>query len=142
MARTKSVMPSDAGVPLRLSAHAVAGVNEQDGDISRRGTGGHVARVLLVPGCVGEDELPPCRREIAVGHVDRDPLFALGAEAVGEQREIDRAGVPILRRLGDRVNLILVDGLRVVEQPADQRALPVVDAARRADAQQPSRHQK
>ena len=28
------------------------------------------------------------RREVAVGHVDRDALLALGAEAVGQQREV------------------------------------------------------
>ena len=41
----------------------------------------------------------------------------------------------------DRVHLILVDRARVVQQPPDQRALPVVHAAGRADAEQ-ARHQK
>ncbi len=40
------------------------------------------------------------------------------------------------------VHLILVDRLRIVEQPSDQRALAVVDAAGRADAEEPTRHQK
>jgi len=42
-----------------------------------------------VPRSVGDDELPPRGREVAVGHVDRDPLLALGAEAVGEIRQVD-----------------------------------------------------
>ena len=133
--------PRDLRVPARLRAHAVAGVDQQNRDVGRRRAGRHVARVLLVPGRVGEDELPPRGGEIAVGDVDRDPLLALGLQAVGEQREIDRPGGAVPRRLLDRVHLILVDRARVVQQPPDQRALPVVHAAGGADAQQP-RHQK
>ena len=40
--------PRDPRVPLRLRANAVARVDQQDGDVGRRGAGGHVARVLLV----------------------------------------------------------------------------------------------
>ena len=43
------------------------------------------------PGRVGDDEAPPRRREVAVGDVDRDALLALGAQAVGQQREVDGA---------------------------------------------------
>ena len=43
------------------------------------------------PGRVGDDELAPRRVEVAVGHVDRDALLALGAQAVGEQREVRRS---------------------------------------------------
>ena len=47
----------------------------------------------------------------------------------------------------DRVQLILVHRTRIVQQPSNQRALPIVDAAGRADPQQPAlgsrpRHQK
>ncbi len=131
----------DLRVPPRLRAHAVARVDQQDGDVGGRRAGGHVARVLLVAGRVGEDELAAGGREVAVGDVDRDALLALGAQAVGEQREVDRPGGPVLRRLLDRVDLVLVDRSRVVQQPPDQRALAIVDAAGRADAQQ-ARHQK
>ena len=75
------------------------------------------------------------RREVAIGDVDGDALLALGAQAVGEQREIDLA-----RRGGafafDRPHLVFVDRLRVVEQAADQRRLAVVHAARGREAQQ------
>jgi hypothetical protein len=43
-----------------------------------------------VAGTVGEDELAPGGLEVAVGDVDRDALLALGAQAVREQREVDR----------------------------------------------------
>ena len=78
-------------------------VDQQDRDVGRRRAGRHVARVLLVAGRVGEDELAPRGREVAVGDVDRDALFALGPQTVGEQREVDRPGVAVLRRLLDRV---------------------------------------
>ena len=43
------------------------------------------------PGRVGELEAAARRDERAVRDVDRDPLLALGAQAVGEQREVDVA---------------------------------------------------
>ena len=131
----------DSRVPPRLDPHAVARVHQQDRHVRRRRAGRHVARVLLVPGRVGEDELPARGREVPVSDVDRDALLALRLEAVGEQREIDRSGGAVLRRLLDRADLILVDRSRVVQQPPDQRALPIVHAAGGADAEQ-TRHQK
>jgi hypothetical protein len=41
-----------------------------------------------VAGRVGDDELALGRGEVAVRDVDRDALLALGAQAVGEQREV------------------------------------------------------
>ena len=118
-------------MPLRLRKDAVAGVDQDDGEVGGRGPGCHVSRVLLVSRRVGDDELPPVGREIAVGDVDRDALLPLVLQAVGEQREIDiLAGGAIPRGvLADGGKLILVDHLRLVEEPADERALAVVDAA-------------
>ena len=143
-ASANSVIPSSCAIRAWrrvCDADAVARVHEQDRDVRRRRAGRHVARVLFVARRVGEDELAARRREIAVRDVDRDALLALGFEAVGEQREIDRPGGAVLRRLLDRADLILVDRSRVVQQSPDQRALPIVYAAGRADAEQP-RHQK
>ena len=72
-----------------LLDHALAGVDEHDPELGGRGARDHVARVLDVARRVGELEAPPGRDERAVGDVDRDPLLALGAQAVGEQREVD-----------------------------------------------------
>jgi hypothetical protein len=41
-----------------------------------------------VAGRVGQDELATRSGEVAVRDVDRDPLLALGPQAVGEQREV------------------------------------------------------
>ena len=125
----------DIRMAARLDLHALAGVDQHNRGVGRRCAGGHVARVLLVAGRVRNNELAPRRREVAVRHIDRDALFALRAQAVGQQRKIDLAG-----RGGafafNRPHLVLVDRLRVVEQPPDERRLAVVHAARRGKAQQ------
>ena len=88
----------DEGVAPGLLEHALAGVDQDDREVGRRGAGDHVAGVLNVPGRVGDDELALGRGEVAVGHVDRDALLALGAQAVGQQRQVRRARRPGSRR--------------------------------------------
>ncbi len=72
------------GVPPRLFEHPFASIHQDQGKVGRRRAGHHVAGVLLVPGSVRDDELPMRGREIPVGHVDRDALFTLGAQSVGQ----------------------------------------------------------
>ncbi len=89
-------------------------------------------------GRVGDDELALVGGEEAIGDVDGDALLALGGEAVDQQREVDlaAAGAELLRIRFERRELVVEDHLGVVEQPADQRALAVVDAAAGDEAQQ------
>src|SRR5215831_11924668 len=47
--------------------------------------------------------------DVAYRSFNRYALFALGLQAVGEQREVDRSGDAVLRRLLDRGHLIFVD---------------------------------
>ena len=85
-------MPSSEamiGVAPRLRQHALARIDQEDGEIGVRGAGRHVAGVLLMAGRVGDDELALVGGEEAVGDVDGDALLALGLEAVDQQREID-----------------------------------------------------
>src|SRR5207253_245817 len=82
-------------------------------------------RVLRMSGRIGEDELPPPGLEVAIGNVDGDALLALGLEAVREEREVDGVSVP--GRAADLLDLVVEERARLVEQPADQRALAVVD---------------
>ena len=98
-----------------------------------RGAGRHVAGVLLVARGVGDDELALVGRKEPVGDVDGDALLALGGEAIDEQREVDAfvADVAVLALLAEARELVVEDELAVVEQPADQRRLAVVDASRR-----------
>ncbi len=126
----------DVGVPARLLDHAAPRV-EQDHRHVRGGRAcDHVPRVLDVAGRVGELETASRRHERAVGDVDRDPLLALGAQAVGEQREVDVPVAAALARRLDVLELVDEDLLRVEEQPADQGRLAVVDRAARDEPQQ------
>ncbi len=127
-------------VATRLLEDAVAGVDEDQREVRGRRAGDHVARVLNVAGRVGDDELALRGREVAVGDVDGDALLAFGAQAVGEQREVHLFLAPQARRVLERVERVLEDLLRVVEQPPDERALAVVDRTGRCEAQQ--LHQK
>jgi hypothetical protein len=128
-------------VPARLLEHPLAGVDEDQGEVGGRRPRHHVPRVLGVARGVGDDELPLGRGEVAVGDVDGDALLALGPQAVGEQRQVRVLVAPLARGALDGVELVLEDGLGVVEQPADQRRLAVVDGPRCSEAQQLG-HQK
>ena len=121
----------DQGVPARLRQQALAGIDQQDRQIRVRGAGRHVAGILLVAGRVGDDERALRRREIAIGDVDRDALFALGLEAIDQQREIDIcAGRAVLARIALQCGELVVENqLLLIEQASDQRRLTIVDRA-------------
>jgi hypothetical protein len=116
-------------VPLRLLEHAFAGIDQDQRQVRRRRACHHVARVLNVAGSVCDDELPLRRGEVAVRDVDRDALLPLGAEPVGEQCEVGVLVAALAARALDGFELVLEDLLRVVQQPADERALAVVNRA-------------
>ena len=97
-----------------LFEHAFAGVDQQQRQVGGRGAGDHVARVLDVAGRVGDHELALRRREVAVGDVDRDPLLALGPQAVGEQRQVGLLVAALLRGPLDRLELVFEDRFGVV----------------------------
>ena len=100
--------------------------------------GDHVARVLLVSRRVGDDELAPVGGEEAIRNVDGDALLTFGGQAVDEQREIEIAALRAdFFRVGfERLELVFEDELRLVQQPADQRGLAVIDAAAGDEPQQ------
>ena len=123
-------------VATRLLGQALAGIDEHEPEVGGRGTGDHVAGVLHVPGGVGDDELARGCREVAVGHIDGDALLTLRAQPVGQQREIDIVMTLGLRGLLDRLELVGEDRLAVIEQPPDERRLPVIDRAGSSEAEQ------
>ena len=112
-----------------LLGDAVARVHEHDGEVGRGGAGDHVTCVLHVPGRVGDDELPAWRGEVAVSNVDGDPLFAFGAQTVGEVGEVDGAAPGDVGGAFERLELVFHEVLRVVEQAADEGGLAVVHRA-------------
>ena len=126
----------DVGMAAGLRQHAVTGVDQYDGEVGGGGAGGHVARILLVAGRIGDDELPLGRGEIAVGDIDGDALFPLSSEAVGQQGEVDRSGGLVHRRFTHGGDLVLIDSLGIEQQPADQGGLAIVHTARGRKPQQ------
>ena len=125
-------------MPAGLRQQPLAGIDQHDGEIGRGGTSGHVARVLLVPGTIGDDELALFGIEKPVGDIDGDALLALGGEAIDKQRKVDlailRAETAAIRLQRDQ--LIIEQPPGIVQQPANQSALAVIDAATGDEAQQ------
>ena len=74
------------GVPPRLCLQTLAGIDQNNRQVCRAGTGHHIARVLLVPRGIGDDEAALDGGEITVRHIDGDALLALGCEAIGQER--------------------------------------------------------
>jgi hypothetical protein len=121
----------DMAVAAGLGDHALAGIDQHHRQIGIRCAGRHVAGVLHVARGIGNDETPPLRGEEAVGDVDGNALLALRLQAIDQQREIEIAagGAGHLALRLQRGELVVKQHFRIVEQPADQRALAVIDAA-------------
>jgi hypothetical protein len=120
----------DVRVPPGLGDDPAAGVDQHQRDVCGRRAGKHVAGVALVARGVGKDERSPRGREEPVGDVDRDALLALGTQAVGDRREIQRSPArDVLEVIGQQRS-------RVQQQASDQGALAVVDRPRGRQPQQ------
>jgi hypothetical protein len=127
----------DERVPRVCVHHAVAGVDQDDRQVAGARAGRHVARVLLVARAVGDDELALGRREVAVGDVDGDALLRSALRPSTSSDRSTRRRPSLLGAVArDGRQLVFVDHLRLVQQPADEGALAVVDAAAREQAQQ------
>jgi hypothetical protein len=107
----------------RVAPVEFGGVHQHHGGVGATGGCHHVAGVLLVAGCVTDDELAVFGGEVAVGHVDGDALLALGREAVGQQGQVGFSLALHPRQV------VLEHGLAVHQQAADQGALAVVHRA-------------
>ncbi len=118
----------DEEVATGLLGGPAARVHQDDGHVGVRGGGHHVSCILHVAGRVGEDEAPPRRGEVAPGDVDGDPLLALGAQPVGQERQIGAPEPAPAAHVLDVLQLVAHERLGVVQKPPDERALAVVDA--------------
>ena len=126
------------GVPAGLLQQPVAGVDKNDYQLGGGGAGDHVAGVLQMPRGVGDDEFPLGGAEVAVGNIDGDALLTLGTQSVGHQSQVGVFVATFARGAFDGRKLILHHGLGVIQQPADQGGLAVVDRTRGGKAQQRS----
>ena len=127
----------DVGVALGLLQHALARINQNDGEVGRRCAGRHVARVLLMAGGIGDNELALVGREEAVGDVNRDALFALGLQPVEQKGKVHLLALRAVLDavLLERGELVLEQQLGVKKQPADQRRLAIIDRTAGDEAQ-------
>src|SRR5882757_1423298 len=116
-------------MPAGLFNHSVAGIDKGDYQAGVGGAGNHVPGILDMTRCIGDDEFPPGSREIFIRDIDGDPLFALGAEPVGEQGQIDLSVFLVTALLFEGGQLVGKDALAVIEEPSDEGALPVVHAS-------------
>ncbi len=76
-------------MPPSLSKYPFAGIDQQDHQVSRRGSGGHITGVLLMSRTIGNDKFASRRREIAISYIDGDTLFALRTQAVSYKRKVE-----------------------------------------------------
>ena len=76
----------EVGMAARLGKHALARVDQNNGKIGRGSARNHIARVLLVARCVGNDEFALGRRKVTISHINGNALLTLRLQAVGKQR--------------------------------------------------------
>jgi hypothetical protein len=128
----------EVAVAAGLREHALAGIDEDHGEVRRRSGRDHVAGVLLVTGGVGHDELAAVRREEPIGDVDGDALHPFRHQPIDHEGEVEVATArPQLPGIGlQRGQVVVEEQLRLVEQPTDQGRLAVVDRAAGHEAEQ------
>ena len=112
---------------LGLFDDAFAGIDQNNGEVGGGGACDHVARVLDMARRIGNDEFPARRGKVAVGHIDRDALLTLGAEAVGEESQIHNGIASAARAFLDGYELVLENTLGVVEQASDESGFAVIN---------------
>ena len=126
----------DEGVADGLFHDAVAGIDQNHGQVGGGGARHHIAGVLDVAGRIGNDEFPFRGGKIPISHVDGDALLAFGPQAIGEQRQVHLFVAPAPRSFFHGFELILENGFGIVQQATDQGAFSIVHAAGRGKPQQ------
>jgi hypothetical protein len=121
-----------------LRQDAFAGINENQSKIRVRRTSRHVACELLVARRIGDDEFSLGGCEVTVGHVDGDSLLPFVFQPIQQQRRIKLiAASPMFLAISLKSgDLIVVNGAGFQKQPANQRALAVVNASASNEPQQ------
>ena len=93
---------------LGLRQYALARIGQDDGEVGIRSAGRHVARVLFMAGCIGDDKATLRGREKSVSHVYGDALLAFCLKPINQQCKVNilthRAVLAaILRDGGERI---------------------------------------
>ena len=131
---------SDAEVASGLLLEPRRGVENDQSDVGVAGTRCHIRGVLHVSRAVGNHKLALGGGRVAVGHVNRDALLALGAKTVGHKAEVEVAHAALLARGLDGRELVIKELPGVHEKSANKRRLPVVHRSNGGEAQKVSCH--
>ncbi len=128
----------DKAMAFGLGENTVAGIDQDHGQVGGRSSGGHIASVLLMARSVGDDELAFGCREISIGYIDRDALFAFSSQTIGNESGVKTTSrcsmdLAFVFKLG---NLVFVEHLAVIQQATDQGTFSVVDASTGDEAEQ------
>ena len=126
----------DEGMATGLFNDPFACVDQDDGQAGGGCPCHHVSGVLDVSRGVGNDELPLGSGKVAIGDINRDPLFTFGTQSIGQQGEIDDGIPSFLARCLHCLELIFEDGLAVIEQSSNECAFAIIDASCRGEAQE------
>ena len=106
-----------------LGDDASAGIDKDDSQVGRRAACNHIACILLVSRCVGDDELAQVCAEVAICHIDGDALLAFGLQTVQQQSIVYLSRTGIAYTLGvalQSLKLVFVEFLAVEKQSADE----------------------
>ena len=121
---------ANAGVTAGLHQHALRGVHQNHRQIGEGSPHRHIAGVFLMAGGVRHNKAAAVRGEITVGHIDRDPLLALGHQAVQQKGIVDRpAAAAYLTVQQERLLLIGIQQLGIVKDMPDQGRFSVIHTA-------------
>ena len=124
-------------MPPGLRQHALARIDQDDGELAVEAPVAMLRVYCSWPGVSATMNVRLRGGEEAVGDVDGDALLALGLEPVDQEGEVDvLAGRAVLRGiLCQRGSWSSNMSFGIVEQPADQRRLAVIDRAAGEKAQ-------
>ena len=128
----------EIGMTPGLDQNPFPRIDQYDCGIGGRSACHHIAGILFVPRCIGDDELALFRRKKPIGDIDGDTLFAFCSETIHKQGEIYLLALcaRLLAVRLQRSQLVFKNHLAVIEQPANQRALAIIHAAASDKAEQ------
>ncbi|MCY1373335.1 hypothetical protein D9M69_606030 [compost metagenome] len=107
--------------------HPFAGIYQDNDEVRVRSTRHHIPGVLDVPRGIGNNKFTAFGLEIFVGYINGDALFAFGFQAVSQDSQV--YGTVIIFTIGflNGFQLVIQDGVGIVQQAPDQGAFPVVN---------------
>jgi hypothetical protein len=117
-------------MPSGLLYNAVTGIDENDDKVGVGSARNHIPGVLDMSGCIGNNEFPFRGREIFIGNVYGNSLFAFCTQTISEQCQVNFPILFVPALFTDSFQLIDQNGFAVVQQSSDECAFTVVNTSR------------